>query len=852
MKHHFRKRVDFRQRRFLACGVLILTMAAVTNASELPRELISLLKANCTRCHNNKEAKGGLNLVQLSFDLQKPEVRSRWIQIYDRVDQREMPPKADSLSRPERDQLTSLLRSPLVTAERAEILVTGRGPMRRLNRDEFEQNLRDLLQLPHLDIRDMLPADRTVHHFDKVSTALDMSRVQLVAYLDAAEAALRSAMVTTEKPPPVHQRRVAGRPLSRHESIAGGRQSLFFVRDSKGTDLAKGSPPGKVPAQPDPTVEMALFRSPGWPYSVFPRGILATADGEYRVRFAARAVVQLDDYVVQSARKPVPMRFRARRPSNHDIAEDIRPTGDLIDIQPQGGIYETTVYLQSGQTIEYGLLGLPNPQIDAQGRTGYYRYPPLPAGGQPGVAFRWLEMEGPLESSEWPPASHQILFDDLGSPVTSTNLEGDARRLMQRFIHRAAREPVPADALAGFEKLAISGLQRGLPFAEALLAGYQAFLCSDLFLYLQEPAGTDAGFAIANRLSHFLGDTRPDDELTRLASAGQLRDPQILRPQLDRLIASPGFTRFVEHFLGCWLDLRELRRDSPDIRLYPEYRLDDYLVGSMAQETHAFFTEMVRANLPATTLIDADFLFANDRLAEHYGLPPLTGSKMRRVALPATSPYGGLLTQAALLKISANGSSTSPVLRGAWMMDRLLGNPPPAPPPGVPAVEPDIRGATTMREQLALHTQSKVCASCHASFDPIGLALENFDVLGAWRTRYRGLGKGDPVTGIDRTGHDFRYVISHPVDASGTLTEGSRFRDIHGLKTILTRQPRQLAKNLLQQFTVYATGTPIRFSDRTEIANILDSCRDQGYRVGDLLYALIESPIFLGYPVNEP
>ncbi|MEE3368103.1 MAG: DUF1588 domain-containing protein [Planctomycetota bacterium] len=220
---------------------------------------------------------------------------------------------------------------------------------------------------------------------------------------------------------------------------------------------------------------------------------------------------------------------------------------------------------------------------------------------------------------------------------------------------------------------------------------------------------------------------------------------------------------------------------------------------------------------------------------------------MQRVALPATSPYGGLLTQAALLKISANGTSTSPVRRGAWMMDRLLGNPPPPPPPGVPAVEPDIRGATTLREQLALHARSQECASCHASFDPVGLALENFDVLGAWRTRYRGLGKGDPVTGIDRTGHDFRYVLSHPVDASGTLSGGERFQDIHGLKKILASQPRKLANNLLQQFTLYATGTPTRFSDRTEITRILDACRDQGYRVKDLLYAFIESPIFLGY-----
>ncbi|MBB75141.1 MAG: hypothetical protein CMJ75_11590 [Planctomycetaceae bacterium] len=487
MQHILPQRVGLPLRRIFSCGTLLCTMLAVTNAAELPPDLATLLKANCHRCHDKETAEGGLNLPELPFDLQQPEVRSRWILIYDRVDKHEMPPQAESLAGPQRAQLTSLLRETLVTAERSELFASGRGAMRRLNRDEFEQNLRDLLQLPHLDIRDMLPRDRRVLHFDKVSTALDMSRVQLSAYLDAAEAALRAATSTTDTAPSSQCRRVAGRQLSRHWSIAGGRQSLFFVRDSQVIDLEKRSPPNRQPDTTDPTVEMALFRSPGWPYSVFPRGLVASAAGEYRIRFAARAVVQLPDYALQAALHPVPMQFRARRPSNHDIAADIRPTGDLIDIQPENGIYETTVYLESGQTIEYGLLGLPNPQIDAQGRTGYYRYPPLPADGQPGVAFRWLEMAGPQVPREWPPASHRVLFDDLGSPVASTNPERDARRLMRRFIHRAAREPVPADALAAFETLVVSCLQRGLPLSEALLAGYQAFLCSDLFLFLQDP-----------------------------------------------------------------------------------------------------------------------------------------------------------------------------------------------------------------------------------------------------------------------------------------------------------------------------------------------------------------------------
>jgi hypothetical protein len=179
-------------------------------------------------------------------------------------------------------------------------------------------------------------------------------------------------------------------------------------------------------------------------------------------------------------------------------------------------------------------------------------------------------------------------------------------------------------------------------------------------------------------------------------------------------------------------------------------------------------------------------------------------------------------------------------------MERLLGQPPPPPPESVPAVEPDIRGAKTIRELLALHTNSESCAGCHARFDPVGLALENFDILGGWRTRYRGVGQGEPVTGIDRAGHDFAYTLAEPVDASGQLMDGRSFRDIHDLQAILARNPRQLARNLLHQFTVYSTGTPVRFSDRGEIESILDACAPDGYRVRDLVHALVQSRMFLG------
>jgi hypothetical protein len=221
---------------------------------------------------------------------------------------------------------------------------------------------------------------------------------------------------------------------------------------------------------------------------------------------------------------------------------------------------------------------------------------------------------------------------------------------------------------------------------------------------------------------------------------------------------------------------------------------------------------------------------------------------MRRVPVPPDSPRGGLLTQAAIQRVTANGTTTSPVVRGAWIMSRLVGRPPPKPPESVPAVEPDIRGAKTIRELLARHTADAICVACHRQFDPIGFALENFDICGGWRDRYRGLEEGEPITGIDRAGHDFAYRLAGPIDPAGRLPDGRGFADIRELKDRLAGEERQLARNLLQQFATYATGSPVRFADRPEIEAILDATAADGYRVGDLLRGLVTAHLFRGLP----
>ncbi len=812
----------------------IASLVALTNlgqAATLPG-----IEKTCFECHDKETAKGDVDLSALPFNPADHNNRERWAHIYDVIAKGEMPPKKKALAVADRQQLAREISVPLLAADEADIKDNGRGPRRRLNRDEYEQNLRDLLHLPDLDIRDMLPADREGHHFNKTSATLDMSRVQLTAYLDAAEAALRQAMSSGNPAPKTMTHRIVGMGLFPEKDTFGEKEAMFFARNHRALNAEELK---AKDVTKDPTLELALFRSAHWPYYGYPKGFIATQPGYYRVRFSARAVLQQKGYVLTPAVDPVPMTFRARKPSGPDVSGDVRATGGNMDIQPTVATYETTVRLLANETFEYSLLGLPVPLArNVKGGAPSYRYPPLPPGGQPGVAFQWMEIEGPIPPAS-PTAAYRALFPEH-IPTT------DAKALLRHFISQAAREPVNEETFRQYDRLIQSRLDRKEPLIDALLAAYKAFLCSGHFLYLREPTRADDHFAVADRLSHFLTNSRPDARLRGLAQEGKLGDGQTLRKETERLLEDAHFDRFIRPFTDYWLNLRHVRRDEPDIRLYPDYRFDDYLVDSMAEETRTYFAGLIRNNLPAKSLVQADFIYANDRLTRHYGLPPLQGSAMRKVTLPAGSPLGGLITQAAILKVTSNGTTTSPVIRGAWVMERIIGDPAPPPPTNVPAVEPDIRGAKSIRDLLARHTKDPSCANCHARFDPAGFALENFDILGGWRPRYRGLELGEKVEGIDRAGHDFSYTLADVVDAGGKLRDGRTFKDVRELKAHFAADDRQLARNLLHQFVLYATGTPVRFADRPKIEAILDAGAQEGYRIRDVLHGFIQSPLFRG------
>jgi hypothetical protein len=482
-------------------------------------------------------------------------------------------------------------------------------------------------------------------------------------------------------------------------------------------------------------------------------------------------------------------------------------------------------------------------------------------------------VEGPI-FEQWPPVGHKLLFGDLpmvtrqvamvqenpgdtnkfgqhrfrkapGVEVISKEPMADAERLLRNFIQHAYRHPTDESDVKRFLPVVRNALKLGNNFTDAMIAAYTAVLCSPEFIYLEEKPGRLDDCEVASRLAFFLWNSSPDDELRRCAEKHRLQNPDVLRAQTERMLSDQKSRRFVEAFLDYWLDLRKIVATAPDGNLYSDYYLDDLLEESALEESRLFFTELLREDLPARNIVSSDFAMLNERLAAHYGLPCVQGVALRRTPLPKDSVRGGLMTQAAVLKVTANGTTTSPVVRGAWIMERILGQKPPPPPPSVPAIEPDIRGAVTIRQQLDKHRTLESCSACHAKIDPAGFALENFDVMGGWRERYRSESEGELAEGIAKSGQKFAFHYGLPVDASGALPDGRAFHDVRELKELLLADEKQIARNLARQLAVYATGAPIHFADRAEIEQVLERASSSHYGVRSLINELVQSELFL-------
>jgi hypothetical protein len=318
----------------------------------------------------------------------------------------------------------------------------------------------------------------------------------------------------------------------------------------------------------------------------------------------------------------------------------------------------------------------------------------------------------------------------------------------------------------------------------------------------------------------------------RVAGTGELRKPATLRAQVERLLKHPKAAGFVRNFLAQWLDLRLIDATTPDPKLYPEF--DTALQTAMVKEIELFFEEMLRRDLSVTNVVASDFTFLNERLATHYGIAGVKGPAMRRMTVPPESHRGGMMTMAAVLKVTANGSYTHPVHRGVWVMRNIVGRPPDPPPPNAGAIEPDLRGAKTIREQLDAHRKVAACATCHVKIDPLGFALENFDVTGAWRDQYRVL-KG-PMLAMSKQGP--------PVEAAYELADGRAFQNIDGLKKLLLEDQDQLTRCVAEKLLIYGTGRGLRYSDRAAVDEIIAHGRARQYGLRSLIHDVVQSQLF--------
>ncbi len=840
------------------------------------------LQNHCIECHDADTQKGGLDLTALKFAPASPTNFTQWALIHDRVSSGEMPPKKKA--RPETAELSSFLQplaASLSSVEQALIAKEGRATQRRLNRYEYENALRDLLHAPWLQVRDSLPEDGESHRFNKVGDALDVSHVQMARYLGAADYALRQAMATHVTRPETKTVRYYARdqrsytgPMKFNVFNTAPERATFPVLGFIGqADVRKGDAPITSTNKELRELEgVGVVASAYEPIEPKFNQFKAPVAGRYKLRFNACSVwvgpgptnkwfiPNLDD--ISRGHRDEPITITAETPPRL-----LRHLGDF-DATPEPSVHELEVYLLAGEVIrpDAGRLFRSRPGA------GRWQNPLAETNGQPGVVFRWMEVEGPIYD-QWPTAGHKLLFGEMplvakkadaktlrragetnrfgdrqfapptGVEAISKKPMQDAEPLLREFLRHAYRRPTTEADVKRFLPVVQSALQKGNNFTDAMIASYTAVLCSPEFVYLEEKPGPLNDHALASRLSFFLWNSAPDDELRALAARGELRRPDVLRAQTERLLNSPKSRQFTDAFLDYWLDLRRINATSPDAELYSDYYLDDLIVESALEETQRFFAELLRDDLPARNLVASDFAMLNEKLAAHYGLPKVDGVALKKTSLPKDSVRGGLLTQAAVLKVTANGTTTSPVLRGAWIMERILGQKPPPPPPNVPAVEPDIRGAVTIRQQLDKHRNLEACAACHTKIDPAGFALESFDVLGGWRERYRAEG-GTAEKGLAKSGQKFAFHYALPVDASGELPDGRKFRDVREFKQLLLDDEKVIARNLARQLAVYASGAPVRFSDRAAIEEMLQRASASHYGVRSLVHEIVQSELF--------
>lgn len=735
---------------------------------ELKSDIVPLLARYCVECHGKTEPQADFAIAGVQSVEQMLGDRKRWLAALAKVQSGEMPPE-EAKQKPtgdERKQLAAWLDDALNKLDCSGSPDPGRVTIRRLNRREYRNTIRDLVGIDYEPAMDF-PGDDSGYGFDNIGDVLTLPPVLLEKYLDAAE-------------------QIAERAID----ASGGKTQLDQAVE--GQSLAgAGSQQGDA------------YR-------------ILTSEGETHVRFDIPQAGKYAIYVTaggdQAGDKPVKMAVRS---DGKDLGQL-----DVTAKASQPREYVVRAQLEAGQR-----------QIGAAFLNDYYQPDhPDPQQRDRNLIVASIRIRGPLDKIDLPPSHKQILF------VNPEELDRQQRRqaaeqILRKLITRAFRRPPTGDELKRYMDLAFAARRQGESLESSVQLVLQALLVSPHFLYKMEldPPGTEGqprdltDFEIATRLSYFLWSSMPDDELFELAAQGKLKQDGNLEKQVRRMLASPKSKALAENFAGQWLELRSMEIRTPDQELFPTW--NDDLRRAMRTETELFFDAIVREDRSVLELLSADFTFVNESLAKHYGFPGVSGSEFRRVSTAGT-PRGGLLTQASFLTITSNPNRTSPVKRGKWILENILGTPPPPPPPNVPELQEAKKGEDlgSLRARLEAHRTNPVCASCHERMDPLGFAMENFDAIGAWR---------------DKDG-------SSAIDSSGKLPSGETFRGAAELRDLIAKgRQAEFLHCLTEKLLTYAVGRGLEYYDQCAVDTITKAAREDGHKFSRLVLGIVQSDPFL-------
>ncbi len=793
----------------LGCGSGMPTVDAADDP--MYAEIVKpFLTKHCTKCHGPKKQESDLRLDNLPIDLRSHPTMAHWEEILSQLHSGQMPPEAEPRPEPEQTaRVADWIAQQLREAETVQQLAAGqRVTFHKLSREEYENTIHDLLGVTFdATASTGLPEDPDWHGFERIGSVLTTSPAHIERYLVAAETILDEALSL--------------RPVPQRETI---RWEAFDMRwqDFRQEYEARG-----IADQVRIEIVPNNYTTDTW-------NVAIKTTGDYLLR------IKLSGLRPEGGRAP---RLKVYLPSiNKTLLEQ-----DVDAPEQQPITLAARVHLVAGEYPVRLINAVPGPSPESRRSrhsgtaiaftTTRSRVPwqlkltdddfqPI----QPTLIVDSVQWDGPIVDS-WPTAAHRRVFFKGDS---ATNNMDYAREILARFAARAWRRPVQPEEIERLMQPVLTAHELGDSFASSVRSGLVAVLCAKGFLYLEQGNVTTSStrlndYELASRLSYFLWSTMPDERLMKLAKSSTLHQTDVLSEEVRRMLNDARSQAFAQSFPRQWLHLRKVGMFPPDRELYPEY--DEHLEQSLIAETIGFFGEVLKRNASLREFVDSDWTMLNQRLAQHYGIEDVRGDELRRVSLRREDHRGGLLTHGSVLSLTSDGTRHRPVHRGVWILESILGKPPAPPPANVPALgTPEATAKkTTLRDKLELHRSDENCRACHRKIDPLGIAFDNYDAIGRWRT---------VETVRDGAGSD------PALDPSGVLADGRAFADSVALRRLLLDRDDEVAVAFAEKLAMYALRRGMTFSDRDGLQRIVKELQATDYPLRSLVEAFVTSPLF--------